>query len=234
MEPIKKITVVNQVVRKLTEFIKEESFEYGAKLPTEFSLCEQLDVARSSLREAYRILQAQGVISIKPGRGAFVSSPLMNDTPAFKEQWFSQHKVRYDDLLEIRDALEILAVRHASKNISDEALEKLEANLKEFESLMHDSENFKRLAELDQEFHGIIFLEAKNPILLEINHHIEEELLIFRYTIMKIKGRRKNTYTPHRTILEALRSHDETVCVEAMQKHLETARHDMRVMAAGQ
>ncbi len=234
MEPIKKVTVVNQVVNKLNEFIKEESLGYGAKLPTEYALCQQLDVARSSLREAYRLLQAQGIITIKPGRGAFVSSPLMNDSSAFREQWFSQHKIQYDDLLEIREALETLAIRNAAQRITKEGLSALESNLFEFEELMGDTNNYKRLAELDEEFHRIICKEAKNQILIEINKHIEEELLIFRYAMMKIDGRMINTYTPHRVILDALRRHDQKACIDAMQAHLATARADMEQMARGQ
>lgn len=231
MEPIKKVTVVNQVVNKLSEFIKEESLGYGAKLPTEHQLCQQLAVARSSLREAYRILQAQGVITIEPGRGAFVSSPIVNTSPSIKNQWFSQHQVQYDDLLEIRDALEILAIRHATRNITEETLVRLETNLREFESLMHETQNYKRLAELDEEFHRILFQEAKNMILVEINQRIEEALLVFRYAIMQIEGRLQNTYIPHQKILEALKNHDEEGAVAAMHDHLKIAREDMELMA---
>lgn len=234
MEPIKKVTVVNQVVHKLTEYIKEESLGYGAKLPTEFALCEQLDVARSSLREAYRILQAQGIITIKPGKGAFVSSPLMNDTTTFRDQWFSQHKVQYDDLMEIREALETLAVRNAARRITEKGLVELQENLDEFKSLMGDPGNYKRLAELDEIFHRIVCEEAHNQILVEINRHIEEELLIFRFAMMKIAERVDNTYTPHCKILEALQQHDPQASVAAMQAHLATALQDMDEMARGQ
>jgi GntR family transcriptional repressor for pyruvate dehydrogenase complex len=235
MEPIKKVTVVNQVVNKLVEYIKEESLEYGAKLPTEYALCQQLDVARSSLREAYRILQAQGVITIKPGRGAFVSHPLMNETATFRGQWFSQHKVKYDDLLEIREALETLAVHNAAQRITKEGIEALQKNLDEFKLLMNDTaSNYKRLAELDEQFHHILIVEARNQILVEINRHIEEELLTFRYAMMKIENRVNNTYDPHKKILEALMVHDQEASVVAMKKHLKTAREDMDMMARGQ
>ena len=219
MEPIKKVTVVNQVFNRLVEYIKEESLEYGAKLPSESALCQQLDVAKSSLREAYRLLQAQGVIVIKPGIGAFVSHPLMNDTAVFREQWFSQHKVKYDDLLDIREALETLAVHNAAQRINNKGIEKLRKNLKEFKLLMDDPiVNYKRLAELDEQFHRILCTEAQNQILVEINHHIEEELLTFRYAMMKVENRADNTYTPHKRILEALINHDQEASVIAMKK----------------
>lgn len=235
MEPVKKITAVNQVVDKLTEYIKDQSLGYGAKLPTEQKLCQQLDVARSTLREAYRILQAQGVISIKPNKGAFVSSPLVYDeSNEFRAHWFSQHKVHYDDLLEIREAIETLAVSKAAKLISKAGISALEKNLTEFKALMNNTENYKRLAELDEEFHRIICKEANNPILLEINTQIEEELMVFRYAMMKLEGRTVNTYRPHSEILNALKQKDVRASIGAMRSHLNTALADMEEMALGQ
>ena len=102
MEPIKHASVVNQIVERIINLIRDEGFSFDSKLPTEFELCTKLSVARSSLREAYRILQARGYITIKPGRGAFVSSPLISSDTDVGLRWFSEQKVRYMDLVDVR------------------------------------------------------------------------------------------------------------------------------------
>lgn len=231
MLPIKKTSIVQQVVERLIEYIQNEKLTFDSKLPTEYVLCRQLNVSRSSLREAYRILQTQGYITIKPGRGAFVSSPLLNDDHAYRSQWFNKNKIRYLDLLEVRTALEIQAARFASLRITDEELQLLKDNLDEFKSIMHDSNASERLAELDEEFHDIIMKGTKNSFIQDINSLIAEEIRIFRYTMMKIEDRRENTYYPHVKVYNALSAHDPDKCAEAMKQHLKLAEKDMIELA---
>lgn len=231
MLPIKKTSIVNQVVESLIEYIQNEKLTFDSKLPTEYVLCQQLNVSRSSLREAYRILQTQGYITIKPGRGAFVSSPLLNDDHAYRSQWFNKNKIRYLDLLEVRTALEIQAARSAANRISDEELLLLKENLDEFKSLMNDSNASERLAELDEEFHDIVIKSTRNSFLQDINQLISEEIRIFRYTMMKIENRRENTFTPHNKIYNAFLTHDADKCAEAMRQHLHMAEEDMVELA---
>lgn len=231
MEPIEKKSIVNQVVESILEYIRSEKLTYDSKMPTEFDLCQQLNVSRSSLREAYRILQAQGFITIKPGKGAFVSSPLMNDDAAFRNQWFDKHKFRYLDLLEVRYALEIQAARTAAERITEEELAGLKSNLEEFKAIMNDKDSYKPLAELDQQFHEIIIKSTRNSFLWDIYKMISKEIIIFRYTMMKIEERRENTYSPHLKIYEALKAHDPDRSAKAIQDHLHIAEQDMIELA---
>lgn len=231
MEPIEKKSVVNQVVESIIQYIRSEKLVFDSKLPTEYDLCKQLNVSRSSLREAYRILQARGFITIKPGRGAFVSSPLLNDDAAYQNQWFSSHKIRYLDLLEVRTALEIQAARSAAIRMTDMELEQLKNNLDEFKVLMKDKDAYMRLAELDQQFHEIIIKSTQNSFLCDIYKRISEEIIIFRYTMMKIEDRRENTYNPHLKVYEAFRNRDPEQSAQAMKEHLHIAEEDMIELA---
>jgi len=231
MQPIKKTSIVQQVVERLIEYIRNEKLTFDSKLPTEYVLCQQLNVSRSSLREAYRILQTQGYITIKPGRGTFVSSPLLSDDHSFPSQWFNKNKFRYLDLLEARTALEIQAVRFAARRITDEELGLLKENLDEFYSIMYEPNASVRLAELDEEFHDVIMKSTRNSFIQEINKLIADEIRIFRYTMMKIEDRRKNTYYPHLEVYNALCSHDPDQCADAMKQHLQLAENDMTELA---
>lgn len=231
MEPIEKKSIVNIVVERILGLIHSEKLEFDSKLPTEYELCQELKVSRSSLREAYRILQSQGFITIKPGRGAFVSSPLVNEDLSYRNQWFNTHKIQYMDVLEMRFALEIQAARTATDRITDKELNDLKNNLEEFRSLMKQKDSYKRLAELDQEFHEIIIKSTRNNFLWDIYQHISKEILIFRYTMMKIEDRRENTYYPHLKIFEAFLAKDPEKSMRAMEEHLQLAEKDMSELA---
>jgi len=66
---IEKISITDQVVKRIEELIRSGEFAVGDKLPTEMELREQLGVGRSTIREAFRVLQAIGLIELRPGRG---------------------------------------------------------------------------------------------------------------------------------------------------------------------
>jgi GntR family transcriptional repressor for pyruvate dehydrogenase complex len=227
MEPIKHASVVNQIVERILDLIRTEGLGFDSKLPTEYELCNRLGVARSSLREAYRVLQARGYVTIKPGRGAFVSSPLVAGDGDMGMRWFDEQKVRYMDLVDVRACLEVHAVESIAATISDRALAVLARNIEEFASLMGNAENFRRLAELDQEFHHVLFAETHNRFMIEINDYIQKQMMVFRYAIMRLPSLHKNTYGPHQEILRQLRAHDVRAAARTMRDHLRTASNDM-------
>ncbi len=68
-------SLTDQVVADLLEMIRTEGYEPGQQLPPVDRLVEHLEVGRSTVREALRVLQAQGVVEIVHGRGIFVSDP---------------------------------------------------------------------------------------------------------------------------------------------------------------
>ena len=74
MEPIYKKSTVDLAVEKLIEYIQGDEVEVGQKLPAEVWLCRELNISRTTIREAYRVLQSQGYLEIRAGKGAFVKS----------------------------------------------------------------------------------------------------------------------------------------------------------------
>ena len=62
MKSIERMPVVEQVTARLKEYIQSDERQVGEKLPTERELCDDLNVGRSTLREAVRILQASGFV----------------------------------------------------------------------------------------------------------------------------------------------------------------------------
>ena len=67
MKSIERMPVVEQVTARLKEYIQSDERQVGEKLPTERELCDDLNVGRSTLREAVRILQASGFVENRPG-----------------------------------------------------------------------------------------------------------------------------------------------------------------------
>lgn len=70
MKPIERISIVDQVINNLKDYIVEQNVAVGDKMPTEKEICEMYGVGRSTAREAYRMMQAIDMIDVKRGKGA--------------------------------------------------------------------------------------------------------------------------------------------------------------------
>ena len=75
MEPISRVPIVQQVEERIRELIQEEQYQPGKKLPPEMELCQRLGVGRGTVREAFRLLQAKGVVEIKPEYKNLIAMP---------------------------------------------------------------------------------------------------------------------------------------------------------------
>ena len=89
---IKRLTIVQQVVDGLKEYIMSGELQVGDKLPTERELCQQFGVGRGTVREAVCTLQALGFVEMIPGKGSYVAS---KEESSDKEitRWFAENEV---------------------------------------------------------------------------------------------------------------------------------------------
>ena len=124
MKTVERVSVVQQVVTNIQQYIQEEEIAVGSKLPTEMELCDKMGVGRGTIREAMRILQAKGIVEIRPGRGAFLANA---EEPKREElsTWFTQNEVELKDVTEVRMAIEPLAVRLAIRRATPEDIQEL-------------------------------------------------------------------------------------------------------------
>ncbi|WP_432619331.1 FadR/GntR family transcriptional regulator, partial [Butyricicoccus sp.] len=74
---MKNNTLTQRTADRLRHMIvKQQKFHYGEKLPNENDLSEQLGISRATLREAIRILTSEGLLTVKRGKGTFVSDQI--------------------------------------------------------------------------------------------------------------------------------------------------------------
>ncbi len=162
----------------------------------ELVIAHELGVSRTPVREALRQLELEGLVSIVPNKGAYVTGISQNDI---------------HDIYMIRSYLEGLAARWAAEKITDEQLEELEEIV--YLSDFHiKKEHFDQIVELDNKFHATIYSASNSKILehelLKFHHYVER---IRKKSLGKIERARKSN-EEHAAILEALKKHD---CDEA-------------------
>ena len=121
MEPIKRVPLVHQVEERIKDLIKEEKLQPGTKLPTEKELCTNLNVSRGTVREAFRFLQAKGIVELKTGKGAFVAEKKA-EKPSPAINWLVANETDLRNVFELRYAIEPIAAKMTAEKIDEEGI----------------------------------------------------------------------------------------------------------------
>lgn len=209
-------SVASYLVENLKKRIENGEYEAGGKLPSEKMLAAEYSVGRSSVREALKMLQAENLIQIVKGKGSFV---LSGEAQTKKmEQWYHSQTETFENLVEIREALECLAVRKAAAKATEDTITKLTAINQAYEST--SSTDLSARLEYDEAFHRLI-VETADMVLLEDMYRKFEST----YTEYRIKGFVFTKYFEkaaegHRRIIEAMKEQDAELAQEVMREHI--------------
>ena len=224
MEPIVRVPIVSQVEERIRELIDSKKYTEGMKLPTENELCQSMNVGRGTVREALRLLQAKGLVEIKPGRGAFVASKQAADTNPVV--WLVQNEKELRNAIEVRNALEPVAARKMAETASEAALRRLKKIHADFLAAVKAGDTVQ-IAELDELFHGLIVRESGNQLLNEINVHLIQGMHTFRNKTFTVPENVRNAVEPHTRILNAITGRDGNAAEQEMRKHLKMVNEDL-------
>lgn len=111
MEPVRYTSITDLTVESIKELIQSDEYQIGDKLPSEQQLCGMLQVSRTCVREALRILQARRFLDIRSGKGSFILKK--NELSPEVQKWVDEPDISFMDYIEVRLAMEPLAVRLA-------------------------------------------------------------------------------------------------------------------------
>lgn len=192
------------VFNTLREAILKEDLKPGERL-MEQQLAVKLGVSRTPIREAIRMLEQEGLAITTPRKGAEVAHMTLKDM---------------EDVLQIREALEDLAVRIACQRINDEQIERLKVIADKFEELTK-SGNVKALAECDVEFHDVVYEAADNPKLMNLLNNLREQLYRYRVEYLKNADVYPSLIKEHEEIVNALAAHNVEMATGYIHVHVE-------------
>lgn len=218
--PIETTKASDVLAGHIRRSILDGTFEEGTVLPTERQLIEQTGLGRSTVREALRMLQAEGLVRSRPGRGGgtVVRRPDMRGVVQSVEVFIRGRRIRFWSLLETREALEPGCAALAATNRTDADLEVLTAlDRKMNEPATPRPEYF----EANVSWHLAIARASHNELLTAymaaISNVIEDALFAAQTDSEAV---RPAVLLAHRKILEAIRDQDPEAARRRMSKHL--------------
>jgi GntR family transcriptional repressor for pyruvate dehydrogenase complex len=214
-----------QVAGKIQELIIGESLRPGDKLPSERDLAERLGVSRTVIREAVRVLSAQGLVEAKAGSGTYVRELSPNDAAAPIELFLNLRQVpdRYKNLSEVRRTLEVDIAGLAAERATDEDITAMEAAVEGITAQVGDAERF---TQYDLAFHEALAAATHNELYSVLLTPITDLLLEFRLTAYRYDAQSsiEGALTFHRRILDRAKARDAEGARQAMRDHLHQAR----------
>jgi len=223
--PVKKMPITEQVVEKIMTSIVAGTYKEGDKLPTEQALCQELNVGRSTVREAFRVLQTMGYVELKPGKGAYVYSRTGNDSVDVRS-WFKENVLQLKDFIEVREAIESLAIKIAIEKGTKDEFSHLDAIHQRFLAAA-DMNDTIEMARLDEIFHEAIVSMTHNYLLININNLVSKEFKKYRSLSFSVRTNVESAVYAHKKIMEAIKRRDKTVAVESIVYHLHMVISDM-------
>ena len=200
---ISKASLHDAAACRLRDMIVEGELAPGSRL-SEKQLCEAFGISRTPLREAFKVLAAEGLVVLLPNRGARVAQLTRKDT---------------EDMFRVMSVLEGLAGELACARISEAQLAEIRAL--HFEMLLRHARN-ERAAyfELNQRIHEAILAAADNPVLAGLYGNLSGRIRWARYAANVSRERWDEAVREHEEILEALVRRDGPRLGGLLRAHL--------------
>lgn len=206
MEEYQDHSLGGRVFQKLREDILSGKYKENDEL-RENAIGKELGVSRTPVREALRQLELEGLVTIIPNRGAYVTGI------SHKDIW---------DIYTIRSMLEGLCARWAAEHITEAQLDELEEAilLSEFQMKKESGFNTEQIASLDGRFHAILYEASGSRILSHVLTDFHNYVQTARKSSIVSEDRARKSIREHRQILRAIRDRDPEMAEQLANEHI--------------
>lgn len=218
VEPIKRISVVEQAISKIYDLILSQDLKENDKLPPERQLSEMLGISRNSLREAIRVLDMLGVLRVDQGSGMVIDSSRVSDAVT-KHLTFALllNREKLHELFEARLVVETECAGLAAVRADQEERETLRRTYQELCASRTDRP--KSIA-LEIELHNIIARAARNTVLEKILSSLKQILKESREATVPRTGVSTETIQVHERLIAAIEARDQSSARAIMREHI--------------
>jgi len=222
--PVKKIRLSESLVDVIKQIIVDQGFSPGDKFYSEHELTSRLQVSRASVREAVRILELGGQLSVKQGKGIFIEA--VDPFEAFVD-WLKNNDHSLHEHFEVRLIVEPQTARLAALGATADEVAQLEAIHAEFVRNVQGKFTSETIR-CDREFHLQLAKAAHNKILYALTRSITTGMLEGWISSFHTPGRMEKTVTEHGAVIAAVKAGDADAATAAMAAHLTNAIRDIQ------
>lgn len=229
--------LVEQAMRQLEARLLDGSWMAGARLPAERTLAEDLDVSRSTVREAIQRLAARGLLASRRGSGVFVTDRLQGGFVSPWRQLICDHPEIRGDMLEFRRVIEVAAVQLAALRADRADLKHLADIVERLQSAHRDGDRGAE-AKADADFHEAIAEATHNTMFRHLHAGVIK--MLREHIALNIDQMQTDSTAVAATLLEqhlqlyeAIRRHDADHAGAVMCAHIDFVRSRLELERLG-
>ncbi len=225
LEPAQKVEKVDYAVKSVRAFILDGNLKPGTELPPESQMAKQMNVSKFSMREALRVLQAQGLIDITQGRRTRVAGYSTEPASEIISLTLQRSKASLAELIEARQTMECQIARFAALRAETRHMAAMEKTILAMEENPHDLE---LCVDKDTEFHDILSEASQNKVFELMFGPLRELLRESRKATIGVVEGLERAIEGHKRILSAIKDHDVEKAEKCMIDHLKNAQEDLK------
>jgi len=208
------------VAQRIVQDALREGRKPGDLLAPERTMLEKYQTGRGTLREALRLLEFQGVITLKPGPrgGPVLMDPDASHLASNLVLLMQLKAAPFRNIVEVRTAMEPMISSLAATRMSEESLDDLKSTIEQMRADMDDQHSF---LDANKRFHDIIAWSSGNTLF---GYIIDSLLGIMDGTVLGVdypSPRRAGILKAHESIFEALKTRDPEASEARMREHIE-------------
>jgi GntR family transcriptional repressor for pyruvate dehydrogenase complex len=224
LQKVNQIRTFEHASDQIRTLIKNRQILPGEKLPTEQELCEALNIGRSSIREALRVLEAEGLIEVRRGSGAYITSnttKILTSVEAL--DWLKPRGESLIQILEVREHIERLTVSLVTRAHSKDLILDLNAILDQLIELGKQKKSkidLNEVTNLNTQFHLSISKASGNDIAHEILMHLLPAFSKSNKLILLMQLPLDRQISEHREIITSIQKGDPDRAEQVIEKHI--------------
>jgi DNA-binding GntR family transcriptional regulator len=203
MRAIRKRTLHEEIANNLREMIMTGELKEGEKI-NENKLCSSMGISKTPLREALRVLSAEGHVRLVANRGSYVT-----------RHTFLEIREMFDVMSVLEGACARAAVKKMSEN-DFSSLVKIHEKLEQ----EYTRRNQKNYINYNNLYHILLEELAGNQTLSQIINGLRQKILLYRYQSLNLPERFDQSIEEHRRLLEAFQERDPEKAENLMRSHL--------------
>jgi len=213
----RKQTLTEIVIDRIKTYITENHCQPGDRLPTEREIIEMLGVSRTSVREALKSLQSNGIIEMKQGSGIFVREVKLQNVFKSLSPFLHYDQTKFKEIIDTRIVLELGAIELAIENYQIDLIKKMEDwnNI-----ILEKTKKGEKSKTEDLLFHKSLFQATGNETFIQLSSMINDYFQMNQLEEVTDMEEYLTSYKEHKLVTEAIIEKDVERAKKNMRTHL--------------
>ena len=215
---MQKESLVDIAIARIKQHIVENEYKPGDRYLSEKELTENLQVSRTVIREALISLQSIGLLTIKRGGGIYINNQNFDAIKQILQHHYDTHGVKIKELIEIRQIIELGAIRLIIEKNTSVDLELLrEINQAYHEAIVNDQDT----RETDRNFHQQLMKATENETYYNFSEIINDYFSMTKINLIQNKDAMLKSVKEHDELIDRLQEGDLTKAQDVMIRHMQ-------------